>query len=283
MKKFAFFVCLLLLPVISFAWNATGHQLIAQIAYWHLKPAVKMQVNQLIAVLNDDYPKANFVRASVWADQIKNDNIQAYNQWHYINNYFSDDNSPLPKASGTNAVWAVNQAIKVLQSPQSKLLEKAFFLRFLIHIVGDLHQPLHAASRVSKEYPLGDQGGNLYPIDYPPYNNLHGLWDNGVGFFREGYVSHRSRGKQIKRLANRIERDYPPSYFSEKAQDLNPQSWAAESFALARNSAYQTPQNEKPKTAYLQRGQQISEQQIALAAYRLAHLLNRNCSPGKCY
>ncbi len=138
-----------------------------------------------------------------------------------------------------------------------------------------MHQPLHAADRVSKEYPDGDQGGNLYSIINPPYNNLHGLWDNGVGFFNKAYLHHRSRRKLIKRLASRIERDYPPSCFSEKAQDLNPQSWAAESFALARHSAYQTPQNKQPNSTYLHRGQAISEQQVALAAYRLAHLLNR--------
>ena len=83
---------------------------------------------------------------------------------HYIDIPFSSDGTALPAIDHTNAVWGINHAISILNSNKSNAGDKKLALRLLIHVVGDIHQPLHAVTRVSSQLPEGDLGGNLFPL-----------------------------------------------------------------------------------------------------------------------
>lgn len=275
MKKLLLIITIMLLPLPSFAWDASGHQLVAQIAYDHLKPEVKRRVNKLVNKLNHDYSKTTFVKSSAWPDVIKGHDVKAFDAWHFVDIPFSPYDMPLPKSEKINAVWAVNQATIIEKSKHSNEFEKAFFLRFLIHIVGDMHQPLHCSTRVTHEHPDGDRGGNLYPIIFPPYNNLHSFWDKGAGYFGKYFNNYPLKPRQVRRLATIIEKDFPETIFGARAWDLDPQSWAKQSSHIARTWVYRTKENKKPNAHYTRRSQQIVERQVALAGYRLAHLLNQ--------
>lgn len=259
----------------AFAWDAMGHRIIAAIAYDQLTPTAKAKSNELIDYLADAYPyNSSFQTASSWADFLRQDGVDTFDAWHFINQPFSDDGTPTHPAGATNIVWAINQCIAILQNPSSNQFEKAFFLRFLLHLVGDAHQPLHCANRFSADFPKGDQGGNLLLIKQDNYNNLHAYWDDGLGFFESSCNLSMTKSQQAKCLAEKIEQDYPESFFQQKANDLNPGDWAAESFTIAKDFVYQTPEYRSLSKSYQQQGQRIVEQQLALAGYRLANLLN---------
>jgi hypothetical protein len=275
MNKLLFGVCVLLVSSNCFAWDSMGHRVVAEIAYEHLDAQAKQMTNDLIDYLADAYPySSTFQTASAWADYLKQDDVHAFDNWHFDNLPISIDNAPTRPANSTNLLWAINQCIAILKSAKSNQYEKAFFLRFLLHLVGDASQPLHCADRFSKDYPNGDEGGNLFMTNNGTFENLHAYWDDGLGLFDNYCTASLSKSRQAKCLAAKIESDYPEPSLGTKVNDLNPNDWINESFTLAKNVAYQTPEGKPLSTAYLKQGQPIVEQQLALAGYRLANLLN---------
>jgi hypothetical protein len=260
----------------ALAWDSSGHRVIAQIAYNNLTPTAKNKVDQLTELLDQKYPaRSRFLFASTWPDQIKNDGVTAFNNWHFINYPFSVDGTATKPPQEENVVWAIQQSEKVLTSTKANPYEKAIFLRYLIHFVGDAHQPLHCAELYSKEFPVGDASGNLYMIKDVYVQNLHAFWDQGVGSFRQYGNNYPLTNKDAGKLADKIQQAYPQSFFANQATDLNPQAWAQQSFAIAKSFVYSAPENSKPSDSYVQQGQQKVEQQLALAGYRLANLLNQ--------
>ncbi len=133
---------------------------------------------------------------------------------------------------------------------------------------------MHTVSNITRQNPDGDRGGNSYTIIYKnSKSNLHKLWDSGVGIF-EGSNSL----DHVDDLAQKIMNKYPQSYFGSKAKDLNSDDWAKEGVENAKNYVYTTPQDKTPTDNYLTTGQEIAEQQAALAGYRLANVLNQSIS-----
>lgn len=233
----------------SYAWNAPGHRIVAEIAYQQLAPTAKQRIDQL---------EPNFVTASTWMDKIRQeDDVTAFNRWHYIGWGFSPESLPLPKNHEDNVVWAIQQSQQVLQSPRAKKREKALFLRALIHLTADVHQPLHAASRVTPQNPEGDRGGNLFKIQG---GNLHGAWDSALG---------------LRQSARDLEANYPMSRYSAQVAQLDPMIWAKESYAIATNFVYNTREGAALSPDYIQKGQQIASERLVLAGYRLGALLNK--------
>lgn len=270
------FLLFLILPFNLYAWDGIGHRIIAQIAYDNLTPAARNAANDLIDRLSDQYPQSStFQTAAEWADFLRHDNVNAFDRWHFINYPYSTDSTTPSNIPTENIVWATKQSIAVLQSPHATEFEKAIFFRFLLHFVGDAHQPLHCISLYNKNFPHGDNGGNFYRITGEPQNNLHAFWDDGLGLFNSNSCEKIPfKSEQVHCLAKQIETTYPPAFFAQKTQDLNPQDWTNESYNLAKSFVYTVAENTTPPPAYVAEGQKIAEQQIALAGYRLANLLN---------
>jgi hypothetical protein len=265
----------------AFAWDSTGHKVIAQIAYDNLTPEAKGQIEILIPVVGQYYNLNNFVDAAPWADWLKGDSVYAFNNWHYIDQPISQGAcdkcaQPLPAPAPENVVWAIQQAQQVLATPnstkypQESNFEKSMFLLFLEHFVGDAHQPLHAVDMFSDTFPTGDQGGNLYKINSSVSTNLHGYWDQGGGVFPESMTD-----AQVQSLAASIEKAFPEGNFGNQVTDLNPSNWAQESMQIAQNIVYTIPENTAPTVQYTATAQTTAEQQAALAGYRLANILNQ--------
>lgn len=263
---------LLLYPFASFAWNAIGHMVIANIAYQNIQPHTKNEIEKLIGYFHKEYSDINsFVQIVTWPDSIRSQKIEMFTHWHYIDKPFSKgkENEKLPNIiDEDNAVWALGQITKVVKNDRANNYERARFLAFFAHIVSDLHQPLHTVSYVSQAYPQGDKGGNLYQVRYQgDKTKLHHLWDNGVGLIN-GKDNVLSLTKTITTL-------YPRSFFGNKVNDLEPEHWLTEGMANAKNYVYAIQENQETDNAYIEKGQKIAQQEIALAGYRLAAMLDK--------
>lgn len=263
----------LLLPLQSSAWNQLGHMIVANIAYQNLTQSARDKVDHLVPYLHAEYPDmGTFPVIATWPDALRGQRIETYTHWHYIDNAISLDGSTLKNMVDTdNAVWALRNIEAVVKNAQSNPYEHVRFLSFMAHIVGDLHQPLHTVTNISRRNPDGDKGGNLTYVQYKGERvNLHKLWDEGLGMF-EGEAS----AQRMEDLTRQITGDYPESSIVNKAADLNYDDWTREGMDNATGYVYNTPEDKAPSEEYFKNGRQIVEQQVALAGYRLAHLLNQ--------
>ena len=258
-----------------FAWDSIGHRVIAQIAYDKLSAHAKKQVDALTATMfHSPYPSARFLRASTWPDQIKSQTTQ-YNTWHYINLPFVKDDVKPPPLSADNVVWAIARAEKIVSGKAENNARRAKYLSFLIHFIGDIHQPLHCAELYDDHFSHGDQGGNLYPIDSPMANNLHVLWDRGLGLFFSPKGNYQFHYYQVQKIALQWMHEYPRTFFAKQLQVQSPSLWAQESYHIATTFVYTLPLNAKPSDSYIQQGQVIVREQSVLAGDRLADVLNQ--------
>jgi hypothetical protein len=289
----AFILALTLHPHTVSAWWDVGHMAVAQIAYDELKPDAQKWADGLIATLTTAYPQThNFVEAATWPDDIKGHGITAYSNWHYTNIPLNDNGVAIACTATPeiDVVWAIGQARSILGNPKSTDAEKGQFLAFLIHFVGDLHQPLHSTSMYTNAIPGGDQGGNLFPLKDSVHNNLHKLWDDGCGYFDAFGKIDRAAGpdawkKTIQDIAKAVTKAYPAKGIPGLEQ-LDPEFWALESHNDAVTFGYKGVQsvdgsrktylkpNDTPSASYLDAGRKVVERQIAKAGYRLAMILN---------
>ncbi len=139
------------------AWIDTGHMVVASIAYRNLTPKVRQRAEELLKFVADE--KSNtFITASCWADDHKNN---ADREWHYIDLHFRADGTPTAnrKPPTENVVWAIEKFSRVLADKRAKPEERGIALRYLLHFVGDIHQPLHCVARDTDLFPNGDRGG----------------------------------------------------------------------------------------------------------------------------
>jgi hypothetical protein len=235
----------------GYAWNAAGHKLVAQIAYDNLTPAAKHRCSTLFN-LPDKSLEPYFIKSSVWLDEIRKSKTHQFDTLHYIDIPFSKDKSKLPPIKPRNALWAIKQAILVLSSNKSSTASKTLYLKILIHVVGDIHQPLHAATKVSRRLPKGDLGGNLYLLSKSPVGkNLHQYWDKGAGKLTNHVL------KNIKREAHLLEIKWSCGAANKQK---NPDEWLIGTHALARTYAYAIRTHKKPNSNYQHTARTISQQ-----------------------
>ncbi len=261
------------------AWNATGHMVVARIAYQNLKPEVRAKVDNLVASLKQEYPDMlTVMNMAYWPDAIRSQHIETFTHWHYINLPYNPDGTPIPVTAidTDNGVWAVKSVQAVVKNNKANPYDRARFLSFLIHIVGDLHQPLHTAALFSAKHTDGDRGGNQYNVIVRGQSvNLHSLWDSGIGEF----VNTREQSTDVAvKISEDIMQRYPAYIFGARATDLNPDDWAKEGFEAAKQFVYNTPEDQAASATYLENGKQLAEQEVALAGYRLANILNDELS-----
>jgi S1/P1 Nuclease len=281
------------------AWWDGGHMQIAALAYDRLDPAVRTKVDGLIK-LNPDYSKwidgvadadrgrFAFVHASTWADDIKDDagytdsgdtptshnaarNIGyadklRHKYWHYLDLPFSPDSTAVRPPDPVNALTQIKALTTALASKASDDV-KSYDLVWLIHLVGDAHQPLHATSRFTAVDP-GDNGGNAEKVTLTnaTTENLHAFWD--------GLLGDRLTPAQAVSMATSL-----PSADPVRAARANPQVWFDESEAAAEAFAYAPPigNGDGPYNLtddYQQKATEVAHVQAAVAGARLAGLLN---------
>ena len=252
-----------------FGWNALGHQLIAAIAYEKMTPHAKQVFNAYNHALDKVYKPQSFINAAVWLDTLRYRDVNWFDAMHYIDIPVSSDNQQLPLQT-VNAVWAIDKSTRLLSNPHANAFDKGIALRVLLHVVGDVHQPLHAATRISATHPKGDKGGNLVLLKHNPIaRNLHSYWDKGAGLLTG---KKQNSALQIQKMAIKLAEQYPCAV----SIDLKPKRWAYESNQLAALYVYR-PLTEKAglNSDYQKAAQSIAAKQIALAGCRLGALLNQ--------
>jgi S1/P1 Nuclease len=254
----------------ALAWNALGHQIIAQIAYDNMTNKAKRLSNSYNQALDVVYAPQTFVSAAPWLDALYyKQGVPWFRRLHFVNWKFSKEGAKFANCEPMNAIWAIEQALEVISNTQSSPFDKGLALRIVIHVVGDIHQPLHATSLVSASHPKGDQGGNLFPLKKTAIaKNLHTYWDNGGGFLKK---KGEKKLSLIKNMAHALEKEWPCHW---KREERNLKLWAKQSHQLGIRVAYQIKPNTKPSKAYQLRAQKVVKKQLAIAGCRLAAVLN---------
>jgi S1/P1 Nuclease len=175
-------VCALILATPAPAWWETGHRAVARIAAFHLTPSARTRIARILNVSDTPESVADALSvASTWPDESKAETKTA--SWHYIDLAIQDNESDIPvRCKNDDCVTARIRlfAAQLSGHASNPSVSELDALRYLIHFVGDVHQPLHAISDA-------DLGGNCEHIDPPigEARNLHAVWDgiivNGIG------------------------------------------------------------------------------------------------------
>lgn len=281
-------VCFILFtPVMSLGWGAGGHMMTAQIAFDRLNPRAKAEVRTLLAIpinpANVTRQSEDFVNASHWADDLRPfPEFDAFKELHFIDTPFATDGTALPPTPTPNIVTALEENVNTLRTSTDQNA-RAQALRFIIHFVGDIHQPLHCATRVDHAHPDGDRGGNLVKIKIKGPDgqtktvNLHSYWDGGLGSFPKSGPNFSppplSQIPAASRLARRGNPATDPKLHLDRPDDFA--AWAAESAELAQTVVYKNiSDGTHVTTAYNRAGLKAARKRVAWGGYRLAALLN---------
>jgi hypothetical protein len=290
----------------ALAWDDTGHMVVAYIAYSKLTPAAKARVDKLLipppVPPGVKYPDRGFVfycnrnydpvMIANWMDDLRDNSLSdPLKPWHFINfNPIFDGIPAQPiKPDKENVLERVKWCAMMIdkgknfEKTPSKSDDKASaeFLGYLIHLVGDLHQPLHCTTRYSPSHPNGDAGGNLFPINTPHAKNLHSFWDAAGGLFGFDKVARPPEGdvadthKKISQYATMVMKAFPASP-AQEWQVMIPEQWVKESNDAARNIGFMNiVEGGEPTKEYINNAQRQAAKRLAFAGYRLAELLNR--------
>jgi len=229
------------------------------------------------------YPNSpEFVSAACWADDLKSMHEYLEVNMHYINLpvIAPGYTGQIPTVDATNAPWAIGEANGTVSSKQANDLDKARMLRFIIHFVGDIHQPLHSVNYFSSQFPGGDQGGNLWKINDPKYHmpQLHELWDSGIGVWSNDPTRplNTSAFNMLDSIADEVIKEFPHTdpAIVPLIKETKTMQWANESFAIAQSFVYTAPQAPSPiPDGYYTPAQTTCRRQVALGGYRLALLI----------
>lgn len=292
------------------AWDDTGHQVIASMAWKLLTPPVQEKILKLFPddlktpdpiiffraqrAPSDSEKKPlityNHVTIANWMDDIRDDsNSKSMAEWHYIDRPFFDGIPERLAIQGSpNAREKIVEMIGVLKKVRNfdrsdadhsdDRYKAAFAVAVLSHLIGDVHQPLHAVARYSEGLEDGDQGGNLFPLRFPKAPKLHLFWDAAGGLFdhvKLGRDFDETQRKQLDEFSQRVLDRWNPQANVEAWHNFNPEDWIAESYKIGVEQVYKgiKPFGE-PDGAYTEKTEQISAERIGMAAYRLALILN---------
>lgn len=265
------------------AWGDLGHKVTALIAYRHLTPAVQAKVNALLASDTDPLTAPDFASRATWADKYREGHRETA-AWHFVDVEIDHPDlgsacfgfpalAPGQLASQGPAQDCVVDKIEEfageLRSPATPPAERLLAFKFLIHFLGDLHQPLHASDH-------DDRGGNCIGLSPSPDGhsaNLHAWWDTGVV---------EALGGSAQDIARRLGAQIAPGQAKAWAVG-DPRAWARESFQIARNGVYALPV--RPTcgqhgsvaltAAYQAMARRDAAVQLQKAGIRMAALLNR--------
>jgi len=294
----------------AFAWGCKGHQIVALIAENHLNPNTHTMVKEILDAAPIDSALKRycgesgldaFVDSSTWADDERSIRPETA-PWHYLDIPRGSAKSDVAKfcAAEGCVTKAIETQLAILRDTSASVRARGDALRFLIHFVGDMHQPLHLTTN-------NDRGGNCVPIsffelepsltnpqkeDYRP--NLHSVWDTDI-------IERFSQDQTPQQTADSLEKKYQAQRVAWQSTPIRVGAWAWESHQLAEAMAYrklptkisiEPPQqvttcaddnhistrmlalHERVDEKYQTAAAVVAEQQLVKAGMRLAMLLN---------
>jgi hypothetical protein len=312
MKRFGIYLSflygsiLLFWPSAAHAWGCKGHQTVALIAERHLTPETQQWVQKLLSE-NPIDPKLNrycggasrdaMADASTWADDVRGERKNG--PWHYIDIPRGSQHGPLEPYCGQAGcvTKAIGEQLAILKDKSADAAKRAEALRYIIHFVGDLHQPLHTITNA-------DEGGNCVPLKYLRRNprehnhsyspNLHSIWDSAI-------PERDAEGADPVEYAETLDALYAADIESWQKAGIHVDDWVWEGYDFAENVVYGnlTPkiaiepnvavhsctddnnigqrllhQNIVAGEAYQEKAATVAEKRIVEGGVRLAMILN---------
>lgn len=250
----------LFVPSPAFAWGKTGHRVVAAIADTQLSGLARAQIGEILG------PGESLDEASNWPDEMRADSSVFWQKtaspWHYVTLKGTVYDHAPPEG---DAFEALGRFKKTLQDPSASLLDKQLALRFIVHLVADLHQPLHAGK-------CCDKGGNEVKVTFRGKpTNLHAVWDSDL--VDEEQLSFTEMAAKLER---HISNQEIISWW-----DINPLDWIKES-AEIRDNVYPPSPAQSGGGApvpdlsytYIHRFTPVVEHRLSQAGIRLAAYLN---------
>jgi len=315
-RKSLFSAAIVFIPVSLFAWGSIGHMTVAYVAYQQLSPSAKARVRGLLKLNPDyanwekqipagtsaeDHDQFIFMMAATWADDIKGEpqysddggdggntpsgaissqnigysDLLRHKYWHFIDTPFSPDKTALPSIPSPNAQTQIIAFRSVLASSQPDEL-KSYDLVWLLHLVGDVHQPLHTVARVTQAHPKGDAGGNLVKLFGDAALNLHSYWDDLPGSECKFCADKLHCANRATVLAKTL-----PRAPAKVAANVDTAAWIQEGFHYAQTRVYRDPIGADdhaytivPESTYETDAYRLAKVRVAIAGARLARILN---------
>lgn len=254
MYRYAFLLVFVMLnPFHSFAddWGKTGHRVVGEIAEKHLNRKAKKAINSLL-----DGHSLAFV--GPFADEIKSDRkYDSFKPWHYVNFPFGDQYESYPKSENGDIIQGISTCIEVLKDDNSTKEEKSFYLKMLVHFIGDLHQPLHIGI-------ADDKGGNDFQVRwFGKGTNLHAVWDS------ELLNSYDMSYTEVAANANVLSKKEVAAFKKGTVID-----WMYESRNLCEDIYENSEIGEKLGYNYMYKYMDTVRSQLQKGGIRLASLLN---------
>jgi S1/P1 Nuclease len=230
-------------PANTAAWGCKGHETIALIAEKHLTPEAKQWVLKLLSD-NPIDPKLNrycggatrdaMADSSTWADDVRPERKNG--PWHYIDIPRGSRHGSLESFCGKDGcvTRAIVEQLAILKDTNADATKRSEALRYVIHFVADLHQPLHTITNA-------DEGGNCVPLKYLRRNprqhdhsfspNLHAIWDTAI-------LEHDAEGADPAEYAETLEEIFAAQAEAWQKSGIHLDEWVWEGFDLAESTAY---------------------------------------------
>ncbi len=232
-------------------WGRNGHRTIGAIAEAHLSKKAQKAIDKL---LNGK----SLALVSTFGDEIRSDKkYREFAPWHYVSFPFDATYETHPKSEKGDVIVAINKCIDIIKDEKSSRDDKEFYLKMLVHFIGDLHQPLHVGL-------AEDKGGNKLQVQwFDKGTNLHSVWDTSM---LESYnMSYTELAANRKRLSKE-------QVAVIKKGDAA--TWAAESRVLCKDIYKNTKPGDKLGYRYMYDYLDVAKMQLQKGGIRLATVLN---------
>jgi hypothetical protein len=235
-----------------FAWGQIGHRITGAIAQEHLTPQANAAINALL-------PNEDLAEASTYPDEMRSNPADFWQKtagpFHYVTIPKGKTYAEVGAPEDGDGVTALSMYRAVLKDTKASREDKQLALRFIVHIIGDLHQPLHAGNGT-------DRGGNDFKVNFFWHDsNLHRVWDSEL---------LDQRQLSYTEWTQRLDRKISEQDISDW-NDVNPQTWIAESVKI-RDEIY--PTETEISWNYLYNHLPQAEERLKMAGIRIATYLN---------
>ena len=245
-------ILLILSLLLLSSWGKIGHRTVGEIAQRQLTFTAEQKINEIL-------DGQSLAVASTWADEMRsNPEFDKYSTWHYVN-FPIDKQYNEVEHIGPNVVKMINTAIPILQSPTADKEVKQFWLKYLVHMVGDVHQPLHTGR-------AEDYGGSKIKVKFKARKgaenntNLHVLWDTDmIDDYKMSYTEY----------ATKLQNQFKDTI----VQQGNAEDWANESHKYV-SKIYEIKSGSYLSYDYVYENLPIVDERLYFAGIRLGNLLN---------
>lgn len=251
-QKILLLVVSLSLSTTVFGWGQTGHRVTGALAETYLNEAARKAINDII-------PNESLAEASTYADEMRSESSEFWKKtaspWHYVTVAKGKSYPQVGAPEEGDAVTAIDKFTRTLKDKNATLADKQLALRFLVHLIGDLHQPLHNGNGT-------DRGGNDVKLEFFwEDSNLHRVWDSGMIDRHQLSYTEWTQWLQQKMSDKQV----------KQWSDPDPQTWIAESIVL-RPQLY--PSDDKLSYGYKHQHLPTLKLRLQQAGVRIAAYLN---------